>query len=351
MPCSRRLKSPRQTPGWSCSVIIPVDCRETIRSRCQQIAVRPPARQSALNWLKEKHPDQDPDQLEQALDLAADAPLAASQLLDDDGLIFGTRVLEGLVAVTRGEGIQTVVSELWLADSALTWRWLAIWTERLLKAGQRGTRFRLDRRTGVARRAVSGGPGAPLGVSTSRCGTGSQQRTSGPSDRQMAARMEVDQSTRELNRWRRRVFFPTTSKANRISTRPILPFLINGGLFVPTKKQFKLGDEVLILLSLLGEERIAIPGQVAWITPPGSQHNIHSGVGVHFADSPEGTQAKNTISSLLAGMLESDKPTRTILNHWLVVPAIATIPGIRTTPFTRNHSCRHGCVLCQCRAE
>ncbi|AKS41949.1 PilZ domain-containing protein [Wenzhouxiangella marina] len=91
-----------------------------------------------------------------------------------------------------------------------------------------------------------------------------------------------------------------------------MPFLTNGGLFVPTKKSFKLGDEVLILLSLLGEERIAIPGQVAWITPLGSQHSISPGVGVHFADSPEGTQARNTISSLLAGMLESDKPTRTI---------------------------------------
>jgi type IV pilus assembly protein PilZ len=91
-----------------------------------------------------------------------------------------------------------------------------------------------------------------------------------------------------------------------------MPFLINGGLFVPTRKNFKLGDEVLILLSLLGEERIAIPGQVSWITPPGSQHSINSGVGIHFSDGPEGSQARNTISSLLAGMLESDKPTHTI---------------------------------------
>jgi type IV pilus assembly protein PilZ len=91
-----------------------------------------------------------------------------------------------------------------------------------------------------------------------------------------------------------------------------MPFLINGGLFVPTKKKFRLGDEVLILLSLLGEERIAIPGSVAWITPPGSQHSVSAGVGVHFTDSPEGSQAKNTISSLLAGMLDSEKPTRTI---------------------------------------
>ncbi|NBB93291.1 MAG: pilus assembly protein PilZ [Gammaproteobacteria bacterium] len=91
-----------------------------------------------------------------------------------------------------------------------------------------------------------------------------------------------------------------------------MPFLINGGLFVPTRKQFKLGDEVLILLGLMGEERIAIPGKVAWLTPSGGRHTANSGVGVQFADSAEGQQAKSTIVSLLAGMLDSDKPTRTI---------------------------------------
>ena len=91
-----------------------------------------------------------------------------------------------------------------------------------------------------------------------------------------------------------------------------MPFLTQGGLFVPTRKSFHLGDEVLILLGLKGEERIAIPGRVAWLTPPGSQHSIISGVGIQFAEGPEGTQARNAISSLLAGMLESDRPTRTL---------------------------------------
>ncbi len=91
-----------------------------------------------------------------------------------------------------------------------------------------------------------------------------------------------------------------------------MPFIVNGGLFVPTRKNFTLGDEVLILLSLLGEERIAIPGKVAWITPPGSQRSGNSGVGIQFADNEQGQQAQTTIVSLLAGMLESEKPTRTI---------------------------------------
>ncbi len=94
--------------------------------------------------------------------------------------------------------------------------------------------------------------------------------------------------------------------------RAYMPFLVHGGLFVPTRKRFRLGDEVLILLSLMGDERIAIPGRVAWITPPGNQHNSESGVGVQFFDSPEGNQAQNTISSILAGMLDSEKATRTL---------------------------------------
>ncbi len=91
-----------------------------------------------------------------------------------------------------------------------------------------------------------------------------------------------------------------------------MPFLINGGLFVPTPKQFNLGDDVLILLGLLGEERIAIPGKVAWLTPGVGRPSINSGVGVQFNDSTEGQQAKSTIVSLLAGMLDSDTPTRTL---------------------------------------
>lgn len=91
-----------------------------------------------------------------------------------------------------------------------------------------------------------------------------------------------------------------------------MPFLINGGLFVPTRKTFTLGDEVLILLSLMGDERMAIPGKVAWITPAGSQRGGSSGVGIQFADTAEGQQAQTAIVSVLAGMLESERPTRTI---------------------------------------
>ena len=90
--------------------------------------------------------------------------------------------------------------------------------------------------------------------------------------------------------------------------RSYMPFLLNGGLFIPTRKKFKLGDEVLILLTLMGEERMAVPGRIAWLSSRGR----NSGVGIQFLDTEEGNQAQTRIASELAGQLESDRPTLTL---------------------------------------
>ncbi|MBY6205827.1 PilZ domain-containing protein [Halomonas denitrificans] len=90
--------------------------------------------------------------------------------------------------------------------------------------------------------------------------------------------------------------------------RCYMPFLNGGGLFIATKKRFRLGDEVLVLLTLMDEERMAIPGRVAWL----SSQSSGAGVGVQFLDTAEGEQAQSRIASELAGMLDSDRPTRTM---------------------------------------
>lgn len=94
--------------------------------------------------------------------------------------------------------------------------------------------------------------------------------------------------------------------------RCYMPYLMGGGLFIPTKKRFKLGDEVLVLLTLMDEERMAIPGRVAWLAPQSGSGASGAGVGVQFLDTAEGEQAQSRIASELAGMLESDRPTRTM---------------------------------------
>ena len=41
-----------------------------------------------------------------------------------------------------------------------------------------------------------------------------------------------------------------------------MPFVKNGGLFIPTNKTYQLGDEVFMLLSLMGEpEKIPVAAQ------------------------------------------------------------------------------------------
>ena len=92
-----------------------------------------------------------------------------------------------------------------------------------------------------------------------------------------------------------------------------MPFVKNGGLFVPTAKRYSLGDEVFILLTLMEEkDRLPVAGKVVWITPPGAQGNRTAGIGVQFADSAEGEAVKGKIETILAGTLSADKPTQTM---------------------------------------
>ncbi|MDO6806500.1 PilZ domain-containing protein, partial [Wenyingzhuangia sp. 1_MG-2023] len=47
-----------------------------------------------------------------------------------------------------------------------------------------------------------------------------------------------------------------------------MPFLKEGGLFIPTNRSYKLGDEVFLLLKLMDDpEKLPVAGKVVWITP------------------------------------------------------------------------------------
>jgi len=90
-----------------------------------------------------------------------------------------------------------------------------------------------------------------------------------------------------------------------------MPFVENGGLFIPTNKSYNLGDEVFMLLSLMDEaEKIPVAGKVVWVTPKGAQGNRAAGIGVQF--SGEDDMASNKIETYLAGSLDSDRPTHTM---------------------------------------
>ncbi|WP_455207328.1 PilZ domain-containing protein [Kaarinaea lacus] len=91
-----------------------------------------------------------------------------------------------------------------------------------------------------------------------------------------------------------------------------MPFIRNGGLFIPTNKKYKLGDEVFMLLTLMDEkEKLPVAGKIVWITPTGSQGNRLAGIGVQFSDQDNG-QIRNKIEGYLAGALKSDRQTHTM---------------------------------------
>lgn len=91
-----------------------------------------------------------------------------------------------------------------------------------------------------------------------------------------------------------------------------MPFLLNGGLFIPTEKPFQIGDEVFVLLSLMEEsERIPVPCQVVWITPARAQGNRLRGIGVQFGPSDKGA-TRRRIEGHLGGMLNSSARTHTL---------------------------------------
>jgi type IV pilus assembly protein PilZ len=91
-----------------------------------------------------------------------------------------------------------------------------------------------------------------------------------------------------------------------------MPFIKNGGLFIPTTKSYKLGDEVFMLLTLMDDkERLPIAGKIVWMTPKGAQGNRTAGIGVQFSDLDKG-QTRNKIENVLAAALKSERQTHTM---------------------------------------
>ena len=91
-----------------------------------------------------------------------------------------------------------------------------------------------------------------------------------------------------------------------------MPFVKNGGLFIPTNKAYNLGDEVFMLLTLMEDkERLPVAGKIVWMTPPGAQGNKTAGIGVQFGAQDNG-QTRSKIETYLAGAMKSDRMTHTM---------------------------------------
>ncbi len=92
-----------------------------------------------------------------------------------------------------------------------------------------------------------------------------------------------------------------------------MPHLRNGGIFIPTARSYRLGDQVYMLLSLMDDPaKLPVAGTVAWVTPPGAQGNKQQGIGVQFSADDSGQSARRKIENLLGNALGSARPTHTL---------------------------------------
>jgi type IV pilus assembly protein PilZ len=92
-----------------------------------------------------------------------------------------------------------------------------------------------------------------------------------------------------------------------------IPAFTEGGLFVPTTRDYKLGEDVYLLLALPEDnQRYPVAGKVAWLTPPNASGGRTQGVGVRFPGDDKTRQIRVRIEEILGTAVSSSKPTQTL---------------------------------------
>ncbi|MEO8122845.1 MAG: PilZ domain-containing protein [Burkholderiales bacterium] len=92
-----------------------------------------------------------------------------------------------------------------------------------------------------------------------------------------------------------------------------MPLLTDGGLFVPTTRDYRLGEDIYLLLTLPDDpQRYPVAGKVAWITPANASGGRTQGVGVRFPGDEKTRLLKLKIEEILGTSISSSKPTQTI---------------------------------------
>lgn len=92
-----------------------------------------------------------------------------------------------------------------------------------------------------------------------------------------------------------------------------IPMFAEGGMFIPTTRDYRLGEDIYVLLTLPDNPtRYPIAGRVAWVTPKGAAGNRTQGVGIQFPADEKSRILKMKIEEMLGSHLGSDRATQTI---------------------------------------
>lgn len=106
----------------------------------------------------------------------------------------------------------------------------------------------------------------------------------------------------------------------RLESKPIIyasymSFVEYGGVFVPTNDKFDMGEEVMLVLELVGAantEKFLTKTKVCWINSNPSAGGRPKGIGLAFSSDEAGIKAKNAFEAILSGLLHNERPTYTL---------------------------------------
>ena len=92
-----------------------------------------------------------------------------------------------------------------------------------------------------------------------------------------------------------------------------IPLFSEGGIFIPTSREYKLGDDIYVLLTLPEDpQRYPVAGKVAWVTPPKAAGSRTQGVGILFPKDDKSKVLKLKIEEILGSNMASERPTQTM---------------------------------------
>lgn len=91
-----------------------------------------------------------------------------------------------------------------------------------------------------------------------------------------------------------------------------IPLFKTGGIFVPSARDWRLGDDLYVLLTLPEDpQRYPVAGKVAWINPARAQGGRSQGVGVQFPSDDKARQLRVKIEQMIGGYKDSEQSTQT----------------------------------------
>ncbi|MBP9907389.1 MAG: PilZ domain-containing protein [Rhodoferax sp.] len=92
-----------------------------------------------------------------------------------------------------------------------------------------------------------------------------------------------------------------------------MPFLIDGGLFIPTQRDYDLGDSVYVLITLPDDPlRYPVAAKVAWVTPANATGGRTQGVGIRLAKDEKSLALKQKIEACLSSFVATDRSSQTL---------------------------------------